>query len=65
MVLWQNVSDDVYGTFCMESEGQTQTADPNMSCNSDLAGEPRSTENKHFQESQAFPLRKLVLKLLG
>lgn len=24
MVLRQNVSYDVYGTFCMESEGQTQ-----------------------------------------
>lgn len=35
MVLRQNVSYDVYGTFCMESEEETQKTYPNMSCNSD------------------------------
>lgn len=35
MVLRQNVSYDVYGTFCMESEEKTQKTYPNMSCNSD------------------------------
>lgn len=28
MVLWENVSYDVYGTFCMESVRQTQQLKP-------------------------------------
>lgn len=37
MVLRQNVSYDVYGTFCMESEGTNTAADPNMSRDSVVA----------------------------
>lgn len=54
MVLGKNVSYDVYGTFCMKSERQIHV-------NRQLRF--GWIQDKHFQESQVFPLVEVVWNL--
>lgn len=56
MVLGQNVSYDVYGTFCVESEGTNM-----QSRNADLATNWVLFEINTSRKVECFPLTKLLL----